>query len=74
MQVRIGIQHAAREIGFESSDSAEEIRERVASALKSKDDVLSFTDERGSVYLVPTAAIAYVEIDADTARRVGFVN
>ena len=35
--------------------------------------VVSLTDSKGKQYLVPTAAIGYVEIGSDSGRRVGFV-
>jgi len=31
------------------------------------------TDNKGKQYLIPTAAIGYVEVGSDSARRVGFV-
>ena len=34
---------------------------------------LSLTDSDGRLYVVPTSALAYVEIGSERARRVGFV-
>lgn len=72
MDIRIGIQNSAREIAFESSDSAEQIESAVAAAL-SAHSVLRLSDVKGSVYLVPADVLSYVELGTEEARRVGFV-
>ncbi|MET4157671.1 DUF3107 domain-containing protein [Agromyces sp. PvR057] len=73
MDVRIGIQNSPRELGFESSQSAEEVQTQVAAALEGDAKSLRFVDSKGTVYLVPSAALAYVEIGSEESRRVGFV-
>ncbi|MFF2369762.1 DUF3107 domain-containing protein [Agromyces sp. NPDC058110] len=73
MDVRIGIQNSPRELGFESSQSAEEVQAQVAAALAGDAASLKFVDAKGTVYLVPAAALAYVEIGSEESRRVGFV-
>lgn len=73
MDIRIGITHSPRELSFESSQTAAALESLVASALESGASVVKFADDKGKVYLVPAAAIAYVEIGTDSARRVGFV-
>ena len=45
----------------------------VADALSSDAKFLSLTDDKGKVFVVPTAALAYVEIGEGETRRVGFV-
>jgi len=35
--------------------------------------VLELSDEKGSIILIPTSSIAYVEIGAEETRRVGFL-
>lgn len=72
MDIRIGIQHSARELSFETSQSADEIEAAVSAAL-TQQSVLRLTDSKGSVYLVPAATLAYVEVGTEEARRVGFV-
>ncbi len=72
MDIRIGIQNSAREIAFESNDSAEQIESAVAAAL-SAHSVLRLSDVKGSVYLVPADVLSYVELGTEEARRVGFV-
>ncbi|BDZ63388.1 DUF3107 domain-containing protein [Agromyces mangrovi Wang et al. 2018] len=73
MDIRIGIQNSPREIGFESDQSAKDVEKAVADALANAAGHLRLVDAKGSVYLVPTASLAYVEIGSDQSRRVGFV-
>lgn len=72
MEVKIGVQHAPREIVLESGQSAEEVERAVGDALAGKAQLLSLSDEKGRKVLVPTDRIAYIEIGAPTSRRVGF--
>ncbi|OBI75519.1 DUF3107 domain-containing protein [Mycobacterium asiaticum] len=72
MEVKIGITQSARELVFSSSQTPSEVEELVAAALREDAGLLSLTDERGRRYLVSAAKIAYVEIGAADARRVGF--
>ncbi len=73
MEVKIGVLHTPREIVVESSQSAEDVEELVAAALKSMDGALSLTDDKGRRVIVPANLVAYVEISQPDARRVGFV-
>ncbi|MDX3852512.1 MULTISPECIES: DUF3107 domain-containing protein [Streptomyces] len=72
MEVKIGVQHAPREIVLESGQSAEEVERAVADALAGKAQLLSLTDDKGRKVLVPAERVAYVEIGEPTTRRVGF--
>lgn len=75
MEVRIGIVQSPREITFETEQAADELRATVEAALaEGKQPLVSFTDSKGRQYLVPTAAIAYVELGGDSGRRVGFIS
>lgn len=73
MDVRIGIQNSPRELSFETSQSAAEVEQAVASALAGQSTVLKLTDDKGATYVVPATALAYVEIGSEESRRVGFV-
>jgi hypothetical protein len=73
VDVRIGIQNSPRELSFETSQSAAEVEQAVASALAGQSTVLKLSDDKGAVYVVPAAALAYVEIGSEESRRVGFV-
>ncbi|MEI7419767.1 MAG: DUF3107 domain-containing protein [Actinomycetes bacterium] len=73
MEIRIGLQNTSREIAFESKQSASEIEKAVELALGSDAKHLKLVDDKGRIFIVPTAALAYVEIGAEEARRVGFI-
>ncbi|GAA1727909.1 DUF3107 domain-containing protein [Microbacterium paludicola] len=73
MDIRIGITNTGRELSFESSESAEDVKTTVAAALDSGQSHLSFTDVKGNSYIVPTANLAFVEVGSEETRRVGFV-
>lgn len=72
MEVKIGVQHAPREIVLESGQSVEDVERLVAEALAGKSQLLSLADERGRRVLVPADRLAYVEIGEPTVRKVGF--
>lgn len=69
MEITIGIRdQVARELTFETSLSSDE----VATAVEKAGAVLDLTDTRGRRYVVPSDAIAYVEIGVQEQRPVGF--
>ena len=68
MEVKIGVQHAPREIVLESGQSAEEVERAVSDALAGKAQLLSLTDDKGRKVLVPADRLAYVEIGEPTTR------
>lgn len=70
MEVRIGIQQSAREIVLESTQTPDQVTKAVTAALSG--GVLDLTDEKGRRVLVPGEKLAYVEIGASEARKVGF--
>ena len=73
MEVKIGVQHAPREIVFESKQSPEDIENAVSDALaEGGSKMLSLADEHGRKILVPAGQVAYVEIGEHSARKVGF--
>lgn len=73
MEVRIGIQDAARELVLESPDTPDAVAKKVAAALKA-DGLLDLVDEKGHRVVVPAAKLAYVEIAASEVRKVGFAS
>ncbi|MCL6737830.1 MULTISPECIES: DUF3107 domain-containing protein [Streptomyces] len=72
MEVKIGVQHAPREIVLESGQSAEEVERAVSEALAGKSALLSLTDEHGRKVLIPADRLAYIDIGEPTVRKVGF--
>lgn len=72
MEVKIGVQHAPREIVLESAQSAEEVEQAVSDALSGQSKLLSLVDEHGRRVLVPSDRLAYVELGEAAPRKVGF--
>jgi hypothetical protein len=72
VEVRIGVQHAHRELMLESSQSSDEIQQIVSKALSGEEPVLVLVDERGRKVVVPAEKLAFVEIGEESGRKVGF--
>ncbi|PWH06832.1 DUF3107 domain-containing protein [Brachybacterium endophyticum] len=72
MDIRIGIQHAPRELVVETEESAESVRSALETAL-ADGSLAALTDSKGGTVLVPGEKIAYVEIASGTPKRVGFL-
>ncbi len=72
MEVKIGVQFAARELVLESTQSPDEVAKAVADALKADLGILTLVDDKGRRVLVPADKLAYVEIADAEQRRVGF--
>ncbi|HEV7421516.1 MAG TPA: DUF3107 domain-containing protein [Mycobacterium sp.] len=72
MEVKIGVTDSPRELTFSSAQTHDEVQKLVTDALGNDSGVLSLTDEKGRLFLVQAAKIAYVEIGASDGRRVGF--
>ena len=72
MEIKIGIQHAAREISLESELAPDEVEQLVAAALSGESNLLVLNDDKGRKVLVPADRVAYVEIGEPSSRRVGF--
>lgn len=73
MEIRIGIANTGRELSFETSEAAADVKKAVATALDAAATHVSFTDSKGNSYIVPTSGIAYIEIGTEESRRIGFV-
>ena len=71
MEIKIGIQNVGREIVLESTQDADSVAKIVEEAI-TKGTELRLKDEKGRLVIVPGKALAYVEIGAEEARRVGF--
>ena len=73
MEIRIGIQNAAREVALESNESPADVNAKVAAAIKDG-SVLALTDEKGRTITVPGDKIAFVEVGVATVGKVGFAS
>jgi hypothetical protein len=72
VEVRIGVQHAARELVLDSPQTTDDITQAISEALTGERRILSLTDEHGRRVVVPADKLAYVEIGEPETRRVGF--
>ncbi len=72
MEVKIGVQHANRELVVETNLSSDEIEKTVSEALKTETGLLSLTDSKGRRVIVPADRLAYIELGTPTAGQVGF--
>ncbi len=71
MEIKIGIQHVAREVHVESEMTADEVEQALTAAL-ADGGMLTLLDDKGRKVLIPAAGIAYLELGAENQRRVGF--
>jgi hypothetical protein len=71
VEVKIGVQHAARELVVETEESTDTIEKLVTDAI-SGGGVLTLSDSKGRRTVVPAEKIAYVEIGRSVAGQVGF--
>lgn len=71
MEVKIGIQYAARELVVETDESAEAVEKLLADAVAG-DGVLALSDTKGRRVIVPASKIAYLEIGTSSVGTVGF--
>ena len=73
MDIRIGIANSPRELAFESSQTSAEVEKIVSAALESDAKFIKLSDDKGKIYIVPTASFSYLEVGSEESRRVGFV-
>ena len=71
MEVKIGVQHAQRELVLDSDSTPEDIEAKVVEAV-SGGGVLRLSDVKGRTIVVPADKIAYLELGSPTSSTVGF--
>lgn len=71
MEVRIGIQESPREVVFESAVEPGELADQISAAWAA-DELVTLEDTKGRRIIIPTGKIAYIELGAPSAGRVGF--
>jgi hypothetical protein len=71
MEVKIGVQNAARELSVETSEQPDAVLAKLDAALKDE-TVFSLTDDKQRTVAVPADKVAYLYFTADTGRTVGF--
>lgn len=73
MDIRIGIQHAPRELAFETDASVADIEQKFSAALAAN-GVLHLSDAKGQEYLIAASGVTYIEFGSAQSRPVGFVS
>jgi len=73
VDIRIGIANSPREIAFESAQTSAEVEKIVSAALDADAKFIKLSDDKGKIYIVPTASFSYLEVGSEESRRVGFV-
>jgi len=71
MEVKIGVQNAARELSVETDVEPDAVLESLNKALQDE-GLFTLTDEKGRTVAVPADKVAYLYFTADTGRKVGF--
>jgi len=71
VEIKIGIQHVARELTVETDASAAEVEADLRTAL-TDGTLLALTDEKGRKVLVPADKVAYIDLGQEKTRAVGF--
>jgi hypothetical protein len=71
VEVKIGVQHAPRELSLESAQTPTEVESAVVQAVAAG-GMLTLVDDKGRRVIVPVEKLAYVEIAESITRTVGF--
>ena len=71
MEVKIGVQNAARELNIDTTLDADGVQQAVSEAL-GEGGVLALTDAKGRRVVVPGDKLAYVDISTSVSGQVGF--
>jgi len=71
VEVKIGVQHAPRELILDTDEDIDSVEKHVAAAVESG-GVLTLQDAKGRRTVVPADKIAYVEIGGGVVGPVGF--
>lgn len=71
MEVKIGVQHAQRELVLDSDSTPDDIEAKLVEAV-SNGGVLRLSDVKGRTVVVPADKIAYLELGSPTSSTVGF--
>lgn len=72
MDVSISVQSTHHEIRLELDASPEDFRKQLESAYASAEKLLWLTDTRGRQVGVPLDKLGYIEIQAESTKKVGF--
>ena len=71
MEVKIGVQYAARELSVATEAEPEAVLAALSQAIKD-DGIFILSDDKGRTVAVPAARVAYLDFTSDSDRKVGF--
>lgn len=71
MEVKIGVQNAARELSVETDAEPDQVLAELTDAV-TNETLFTLTDEKGRTVAVPADKVAYLYFTADSGRKVGF--
>lgn len=72
LEVKIGVQHAPRELTVDTESSSEEVLESLRNALQGDSEMFMLSDAKGRTVAVPSDKLAYIYFSAEGTGRVGF--
>jgi hypothetical protein len=73
LEIKIGLRNLARELSFESEQSAQDVEQTVANSIESGAKLIKLVDNKGKLFLIPVDALGYIEVGAQEVRRAGFI-
>ncbi len=71
MEVKIGVQYAARELSVATDAEPQAVLDALSKAI-ADDSVFVLTDDKGRTVAVPAERVAYLDFTSDVGRKVGF--
>ncbi|TXJ08106.1 MAG: DUF3107 domain-containing protein [Aeromicrobium sp.] len=71
MDVKIGIENVVRELHIETDLTRDEVLALLNSAVKDN-AVFTLVDNKGQSVAIPAVKIAYLQLGAESGRKVGF--
>lgn len=72
MEVKIGVQHVARELVVETQLTPDEVESALSKALSTGQGLFTLDTDQGQRVIVPVEKLAYIDIGDTQPRRVGF--
>jgi hypothetical protein len=71
VEVKIGVQHAQRELVVDTDSTPDDVETRLSEAIAGN-GVLRLSDVKGRTVIIPAEKIAYLELGSPTSSTVGF--
>lgn len=71
VEVKIGVQHAPRELSISTDLAPEAVLEALTTAV-ADEGVFTLSDDKGRTVAVPAERVSYLDFTSDSGRKVGF--